>query len=70
MLLSTVVILALGGHGNRRRFGQGSINPGFVRGRPSQGGRNAQFSFDGVISCSSLERLSGLMQKQKSASIT
>ena len=25
-------------------------------GRPSQGGRNAQFPFDGVISCFSLER--------------
>lgn len=37
------VIVAMGGHGNRRRFGKGSINPMFVRGRPSQGGRNAQF---------------------------
>ena len=58
------VIIAMGGHGNRRRFGKGSINPMFVRGRPSQGGRNARFSSDGVISCFSLEWLSGLMQKQ------
>lgn len=64
------VILAMGGHGNRRRFGKGSINPVFVRGRPSQGGRNAQFSFDGVISCFSLERLSGLDAEAKSASVT
>lgn len=58
------VILAMGGHGNRRRFGKGNINPMFVRGRPSQGGRNAQFSSDSVISCFSLEWSSGLLQKQ------
>lgn len=39
---AVLVILATGGHGNRRRFGKGSINPPLVRGRPSQGGRNAQ----------------------------
>ena len=37
------VILAMGGHGNQRRFGKGYINPRFVRGRSSQEGRNAVF---------------------------
>lgn len=41
-LRAVLVILATGGHGNRRRFGKGSINPPLVRGRPSRGGRNAQ----------------------------
>lgn len=49
---------------------QRSINPVFVRGRPSRGGRNAQFPFDGVISCFSSERLSGLRAEAKSASMT
>lgn len=41
-----------------------------ARGRPSQGGRSAQLPFDGVISCFSLQRLSGLRAEAKSASIT
>lgn len=40
---ATFVILAVGGHGNQRRFGKGYINPRFVRGRSSQEGRNAVF---------------------------
>lgn len=69
-LKAALVIVAVGGHGNWRCFGNGSTNAGLRGARPSPGGRSARLPFDGVISCASVPGLSGLHAEAESASIT